>query len=43
MKSFFHFLIAYAIGGSLGIMFVETASTTPLQHSGAQPYVRVVR
>jgi hypothetical protein len=36
-------LASYITAGLFGVAFVQTALQSPLQHSGNQSYVRVVR
>jgi len=43
MKTFLSFLAAYVAAGSLAVAFVMTAAESPLQYSGTQRYVRMVR
>ena len=43
MKTLLSFLAAYVAAGSLAVAFVMTAAESPLQYSGTQRYVRVVR
>jgi|TARA_Y100000289_G_scaffold26720_1_gene26277 uncharacterized membrane protein YqgA involved in biofilm formation len=44
MNSFLQFAAAMIAAGSFGVAVAQTAMVEPLQqHSGTQPYVRVVR
>ena len=44
MNTLLNLLAAYVAAGSFGVAFVMTALEQPLQqHSGTQPYVRVIR
>ena len=43
MACFFQTLAALIAAGSFSLAVVETLSAEPFQHSGNQPYVRVIR
>jgi hypothetical protein len=44
MNQSFQFVAAFIAAGCFGVAVVQTAMEQPLQqHSGSQPYVRVVR
>ena len=44
MKTFLSVFAAYVAASAFGVAFVQTALQAPLQqHSGTQPFVRVVR
>ena len=44
MNSFLQLVAAMVAAGSFGVAVAQTAMTEPLQqHSGTQPFVRVIR